>query len=132
MMLDRDFWEIASYVVTVVALPFAVGVFLLEQRKERENEEEEAFQHLAEGETTQVQFTYTLADDQGYSDTATVTITITVAAGSGKVKQIDFAATDGSDLACGLLLLDTTADVDHIGAYAYHRVSRVLYAQATT
>ena len=48
MVLDRDFWEIASYVVTVVALPFAVGVFLLEQRKERENEEEEAFQLLSD------------------------------------------------------------------------------------
>ena len=48
MIFDRDFWEIASYVVTVVALPFAVGVFLLEQRKERENEEEEAFQLLSD------------------------------------------------------------------------------------
>ncbi len=44
----REFWELASYIVTVVALPFAVGVFLMEQRKERENEEEEAFQHLAD------------------------------------------------------------------------------------
>jgi len=35
--------------------------------------------------------------------------TITVAAGSGKVKQIDFAAADGSNQACGLLLFDTTA-----------------------
>jgi hypothetical protein len=35
--------------------------------------------------------------------------TITVAAGSGKVKQIDFAATDGSDAACGILTEDTTA-----------------------
>ena len=51
MVLDRDFWELASYVVTVVALPFAVGVFLVEQRKERENEEEEAFQHLADAYT---------------------------------------------------------------------------------
>ena len=44
----RDSWELASYVVTVIALPFAVGVFLLEQRKERENEEEEAFQLLSD------------------------------------------------------------------------------------
>ena len=41
-------FELASYVVTVVALPFAVWVFLLEQRKERENEEEEAYQHLSD------------------------------------------------------------------------------------
>ncbi len=44
----REFWELASYIVTVVALPFAVAVFLMEQRKERENEEEEAFQLLSD------------------------------------------------------------------------------------
>jgi hypothetical protein len=41
-------FELASYGVTVVALPFAVWVFLMEQRKERENEEEEAYQHLSD------------------------------------------------------------------------------------
>ena len=44
----RDAFEFASYVVTVVALPFAVWVFFVEQRKERENEEEEAYQHLSD------------------------------------------------------------------------------------
>jgi hypothetical protein len=44
----RDAFEFASFVVTVVALPFAVWVFLAEQRKERENEEEEAYQHLSD------------------------------------------------------------------------------------
>lgn len=44
----KDAFEFASYVVTVVALPFAVWVFLAEQRKERENEEEEAYQHLSD------------------------------------------------------------------------------------
>jgi hypothetical protein len=44
----KDAFEFASYVVTVVALPFAVWVFLVEQRKERENEEEEAYQHLSD------------------------------------------------------------------------------------
>jgi hypothetical protein len=52
--------------------------------------------------------TFTIAD--GAADfVAGDSFTITVAAGSGKVKQIDFAATDGSDIACGILLLDTTA-----------------------
>jgi len=52
--------------------------------------------------------TFTIAD--GSTDFASGdAFTITVAAGSGKVKQIDFAATDGSDLACGILLLDATA-----------------------
>lgn len=41
-------FELASYVVTVVGLPFAVWVFFAEQRKERENEEEEAYQHLSD------------------------------------------------------------------------------------
>ncbi len=48
MTSAHDAWELASFVVTVIALPFAVGVFLLEQRKERENEEEEAFQLLSD------------------------------------------------------------------------------------
>ena len=44
----RDWLEIATFVVTIVALPFAVYVFLKEQRKERENEEEEAYLHLSD------------------------------------------------------------------------------------
>jgi len=44
----KEGFEFASFVVTVVALPFAVWVFLAEQRKERENEEEEAYQHLSD------------------------------------------------------------------------------------
>ncbi len=42
------FWETASYVVTVVGLPFAIAVFIWEQRKERENEEEEIYQRLTD------------------------------------------------------------------------------------
>ena len=41
-------WELLSYVVTVIGLPLAIGVFLFEQRKERENEEEAAWQQLAD------------------------------------------------------------------------------------
>lgn len=62
--------------------------------------------------TVGVQFathlTFTIAD--GAVDFAAGdAFTITVAAGSGKVKQIDFAATDGSDAPCGILTEDTTA-----------------------
>jgi hypothetical protein len=39
--------EVASYAVTVIGLPFAFWVFWTEQRKERENEEEEAYQLLS-------------------------------------------------------------------------------------
>ena len=44
----RDWLEMGSYLVTVIGLPFAVWVFLAQQRKERENEEEEAYQHLSD------------------------------------------------------------------------------------
>jgi hypothetical protein len=44
----RDTLELASFFVTTIALPWAVWVFVSEQRKERENEEEEAYQHLSD------------------------------------------------------------------------------------
>ena len=44
----RETWEFLSYVVTVIGLPFAIIVFIFEQRKERENEEEEIYQRLSD------------------------------------------------------------------------------------
>jgi hypothetical protein len=44
--LDIRTWELLSYIVTVVALPFAIVVFWLEQKKERGNEQEELFVKL--------------------------------------------------------------------------------------
>lgn len=44
----RETWEIMSYVVTIIGLPFAIVVFILEQRKERKNEDEEIFQRLSD------------------------------------------------------------------------------------
>ena len=41
-------WELMSYVVTIIGLPLAITVFLFEQRKERENEEEEVYQLLSD------------------------------------------------------------------------------------
>ena len=41
-------FEFLSFVVTVVGLPFAIIVFLLEQRKERMNDQEEIFQRLSD------------------------------------------------------------------------------------
>ena len=46
--MGRDTWELLSYVVTVVGLPLAIFVFLYEQRKERDNEEEEVYQLLSD------------------------------------------------------------------------------------
>jgi hypothetical protein len=44
----RDAWEFASFVVTTLALPFAIVFFAWEQRKERDNEEEEQYQLLSD------------------------------------------------------------------------------------
>ncbi|HZW22946.1 hypothetical protein [Noviherbaspirillum sp.] len=45
-LLNPDFWEVASFIVTVFGLPFAIFLFLFEQRKERDAEDEEAYQLL--------------------------------------------------------------------------------------
>lgn len=47
-MTHLEMWELASYVVTVVGLPFAIVVFMLEQKKERLNEDEEIYQRLSD------------------------------------------------------------------------------------
>lgn len=44
----RETWELLSYIVTVIGLPFALLVFIYEQRKERRNEDEEIFQRLSD------------------------------------------------------------------------------------
>ena len=44
----HEILEILSYLVTIVGLPLAILTFVLEQRKERQNEEEEIFQRLSD------------------------------------------------------------------------------------
>lgn len=46
-MFDASFWEVASYVVTALGLPAGIAIFVFEQRKERDNEEAEVYQLLA-------------------------------------------------------------------------------------
>lgn len=46
--MSRDTWELLSYVVTVIGLPMAILVFIYEQRRERQNEEEEIYQRLSD------------------------------------------------------------------------------------
>ncbi len=46
-MSARDAWEYASFVVTTLALPFAIAFFAWEQRKQRDNEDEEGYQLLS-------------------------------------------------------------------------------------
>jgi hypothetical protein len=50
-MNAREAWEMASFVVTALGLPFAILVFVWEQRKERDNEEEEQYQLLSDAYT---------------------------------------------------------------------------------
>jgi hypothetical protein len=47
-MTTLETWEMMSYVVTVIGLPLAISVFIFEQRKERDNEEEEVYQLLSD------------------------------------------------------------------------------------
>lgn len=46
--MSTETWELLSYVVTVIGLPLAICVFLYEQRKERENEDEEVYQLVSD------------------------------------------------------------------------------------
>jgi hypothetical protein len=48
MAMPTEIWGVLSNVVTVIGLPLAIAVFLFEQRKERENEEEEVYQQLSD------------------------------------------------------------------------------------
>ncbi len=46
--MSIEIWELLSYVVTVIGLPLAIIVFIYEQHKERDNEEEEVYQLLSD------------------------------------------------------------------------------------
>ena len=43
-----DLWQTVANIVTVFGLPLAIYTFVLEQRKERENEDEEVYQLLSD------------------------------------------------------------------------------------
>lgn len=47
-MTTLETWELWSYIVTVFGLPFALVAFLLDQRKERQNEDDEIYQKLSD------------------------------------------------------------------------------------
>ncbi len=44
-------WELLSYIVTVFGLPMAILIFIYEQRRERENEDEEIYLLLSDAYT---------------------------------------------------------------------------------
>lgn len=47
-MTTLEWWELASYVVTVFGLPFALAAYVIDQRKERQNEDDEIYQKLSD------------------------------------------------------------------------------------
>jgi hypothetical protein len=46
-MTTLEYWELASYVVTVIGLPYAIIILMVESYRERKNEDEEIYQALA-------------------------------------------------------------------------------------
>lgn len=61
---NTEWWELASYVITVIGLPFAIVVFMMEQRRERQNEEEEIYQRLSDDYAEFLKLTLDHADLQ--------------------------------------------------------------------
>jgi hypothetical protein len=51
-MTMMEWGELLSYVVTVIGLPLAIIVFIYEQRKERQHDDEEVYQRLSDEYTT--------------------------------------------------------------------------------
>lgn len=59
-----EWFELLSYVVTIVGFPLAIWVFLYEQRKERQNDEEELYQRLSDEYTNFLKLVLENADLQ--------------------------------------------------------------------
>jgi hypothetical protein len=69
--MSIETWELMGYVVTVIGLPLAIAVFLFEQRKERENEEEEVYQLLSDSYQDFLKVAIENPDLRLFSDDAT-------------------------------------------------------------
>jgi hypothetical protein len=74
-MFNSDFWEVASYVVTVIGLPVATCIYFFEQRKERANEEAEVYQLLANAYTDFLKVVLDHPDLHLFSNRATPDLT---------------------------------------------------------
>ena len=73
-MTVLEFWELLSYVVTVIALPLAIFTFWREQQQERENEEEETYQLLSDAYADFLKLVMANPDLQLRSTVATPTL----------------------------------------------------------
>lgn len=70
-----EHWELASYVVTVIGLPLAIFIFFFEQRKERDHEEEQAYQVLSDAYRDFLKLVLANPDLKLRSTTATADLT---------------------------------------------------------
>lgn len=68
-------WELLSYIVTVIGLPLAIAVFVYEQRKERDNEEEEVYQLLSDNYQDFLNVTLSHTDLKLFSKEQTLSLT---------------------------------------------------------
>ncbi|MGH7453047.1 MAG: hypothetical protein ACRENG_16985 [bacterium] len=59
-----EWFELLSYVVTIFGFPLAILIFLYEQRKERQNDEEELYQRLSDEYTNFLKLVLENADLQ--------------------------------------------------------------------
>ena len=71
----RPILELLSMAVTIFGLPFAIFIFIYEQRKQRRNEEEEIYQQLADGYTDFLKLSLENADLKLQSKVATPGLT---------------------------------------------------------
>lgn len=71
----RPILELLSMTVTIFGLPFAIFIFIYEQRKQRRNEEEEIYQQLADGYTDFLKLSLRNADLKLQSKVATPDLT---------------------------------------------------------
>jgi hypothetical protein len=46
--MNTETWELLSYIVTVIGLPLAIVVFFVQQRKERQNEEDAVYESVSD------------------------------------------------------------------------------------
>lgn len=69
--MNLETWELLSYVVTVIGLPLAIAVFILQQRKERLNEELLVYESLSDSYQKFLRVALEHADLHLFSDSKT-------------------------------------------------------------
>ncbi len=70
-----ELWQLLANIVTVVGLPVAIYTFIHEQRKERDNEDEEAYQLLSDSYKDFLKLVLEHPDLQLWTQTATPDLT---------------------------------------------------------